>query len=149
MTSSRSDGFTLVEILVAVLLLAFVVLSVMALLTAVVHQNELAKERSVATALASERVGRLMSQPFKGSTEAQSYKLPEETATTGPPLTFTTDYGAIPGHPEFRRVVTLDYDVPATGMLRIEARVFWKNVRQGEKSHEMVTYLHPGLEQGR
>jgi prepilin-type N-terminal cleavage/methylation domain-containing protein len=154
--SSRRDrernapgGFTLVEVLVAVALLAFLVLGVMALLTTVVHQNKLAQERSVATALASERISRLMSQPFRAASAYLGYKLPEEVALAGPPSTLTADYGTIPGFPEFRRVVTLSYDVPATGMLRVEAKVYWKDRQQGEKNHEMVTYLHPGLEQGR
>jgi prepilin-type N-terminal cleavage/methylation domain-containing protein len=144
---AAARGFTLVEILVAVLLLGFVVLSVMALLTAIMHQNQLAQERSTATALASERVARLMSEPFHGVTEVGLYKLPDETLAAGPPATLTSDYGELAGHPEFRRVVTLTYDVPAPGMLRVESKVTWKNLKQGEKTHAMVTYLHPGLEQ--
>lgn len=141
-------GFTLVETLVSVALLAFVALGVMALLTAMVRQNKLAKERSMATALASERINLLTAIPFQTSSSYLKYRLPEETAAPGPPPTLTTDYGNVPGYPQFRRVVTLTYDVPATGMLRVEAELTWKNLQQGLKTHDMVTYLHPGLEQG-
>ncbi len=144
----KQGGFTLVEVLVAVALLAFLVLGVMALLTTVVHQNKLAQERTVATALVSERISRLMSQPFQTASRYLNYKLIEETALAGPPPTLTTDYGSIPGFPDYKRVVKLTYDVPVTGMLRVETRVYWRNRQQGEKSHEIVTYLHPGLEQG-
>lgn len=146
---AAATGFTLVEVLVAVALLAFLVLGVMALLTTVAHQNKLAKQRSVATALASERISRLMSQPFRSSANYAAYRLPEETALPGPPSTLTSEYGTIPGFPSFKRVVMLSYDVPAPGMLRVEAKVYWKDRQQGEKTHEMVTYLHPGLEQGK
>lgn len=144
-----ATGFTLVEVLVAVALLAFLVLGVMALLTTVVHQNKLAQQRSVATALASERISKLMAQPFRTAAAYAAYRLPDETASAGPPSTLTSDYGSIPGFPTFKRVVMLSYDVPVPGMLRVEAKVYWKDRQQGEKTHEMVTYLHPGLEQGK
>jgi prepilin-type N-terminal cleavage/methylation domain-containing protein len=96
----RSGGFTLVELLVAVALLAFLVLGVMALIATVAHQNKLAQQRSVATALASERISKLMSQPFRVSTLYQAYKLPEETPVPGPPVTLTASYGTIPGFPD-------------------------------------------------
>ena len=146
--AGSATGFTLVETLVSVALLAFVALGVMALLTAVIRQNKLAKERSTATALASERINLLTSLPFQTPANYLNYRLPEETAAAGPPRTLTTDYGRIPGYPQFRRVVTLTYDVPATGMLRVKAELSWNNLQQGNKTHEMVTYLHPGLEQG-
>ncbi len=145
---ATQTGLTLVEILVSVGLLAFVALGVIALLTTVVQQNQLAQERSVATSLASERISRLMSQPYQLASQFLNYKLLEEVAATGPPKTLTAEYGQIPGFPAFKRVVTLDYDIPVPGMLRVETKVLWKNRSQGEKTHEMVTYLHPGLEQG-
>jgi len=148
-SGSRGDGgFTLVEVLVSVALLAFVALGVMALLTSVVRQNKLAKERSTATSLASERINELSSQPFQASADYLRYRRSEETAAAGPPSTLTADYGQIPGYPEYRRVVTLTYDTPVTGMLTVRTEVFWRNLQQGTKSHAMVTYLHPGLEQG-
>jgi prepilin-type N-terminal cleavage/methylation domain-containing protein len=144
----RDGGFTLVEVLVSVALLAFVALGVMALLTSVVRQNKLAKERSTATALASERINELTSQPFQAAADYLRYRRSEETAAAGPPRTLTADYGQIPGYPEYRRVVTLTYDTPVTGMLTVRTEVFWSNRAQGAKSHAMVTYLHPGLEEG-
>jgi len=76
------------------------------------------------------------------------YRLPEETAAAGPPQTFTTAYGAVPAHPEFSRVVTLTYNSPVTGMLRVQTTVSWVDRQQGTKTHVMVTYLHPKLEEG-
>jgi hypothetical protein len=102
----------------------------------------------MATSLASERINLLTAIPFQTSANYVKYRLPEETAAPGPPPTLITDFGRIPGYPQFRRVVTLTYDVPATGMLRVAAELSWNNLQQGLKTHEMVTYLHPGLEQG-
>ena len=61
----------------------------------------------------------------------------------------TADYGNITGYPDYRRVVTLTYNTPVAGMLKVESTVSWQNVHQGEKSHVMISYLHPDLERSR
>jgi len=140
-------GLTLVEMLVTVSILAGVILGSASLLTQVFSQNKLARQRSLATYLAAERIDQMLSLEFNGPADYTHYQRPEETAAAGPPMTFTTDYGNIPDYPGFRRVVTLTYDVPTAGMLEISSEVFWQDLRQGEKSHELITYIHPQLEQ--
>lgn len=144
----RERGLTLVELLVGVLLLSFLSLGSASLLGVILQQNNLSEHRSLATGLATERVEHLLALPFRGSSQFTEYRLPSETATTGPPATLAANYGSIPGYPEFRRVVTLNYDVPSTGMLQVITDVYWRDVRQGEKRHRLITYVHPGLEQG-
>ena len=139
---------TLVEVLVSVALLALVAVGLMSLLVTSIRQNKLAEMRSIATGLASERTQQILSHAYMVSTNYTEYKLPEETAVAGPPQTFTTGYGAIPSHPEFSRVVTLTYNSPVTGMLRVQTAVSWVDRRQGTKTHTMVTYLHPRMEEG-
>jgi type II secretory pathway pseudopilin PulG len=140
-------GLTLVETLVTVLLLAFVVLGGAATLGQVLHQNKLARHRSLATYLAAERIDQLTSQRYHDSAEVAEYQLAGETLAAGPPATLTADYGSLPDFPEFRRVLTLSYDVPVAGMLQVSAEVFWRDLQQGEKSHELISYIHPSLEQ--
>ena len=141
-------GFTLVEMLVSILLLAFVALGSVSLLTVSLHQNKLAGKRSVATSLAAERIEELTSQRYQPSETFQNYEVPGEVSATGPPATLTADYGAIPGNPEFRRVLTLNYNVPVAGMLQVVSEVSWEDLMQGEKRHTLITYVHPGLEEG-
>jgi prepilin-type N-terminal cleavage/methylation domain-containing protein len=140
-------GVTLVEMMVTVVLLGAVILGSAALLTQVLHQNKLARQRSLATYLAAERIDQITSLEFNTAADYLHYQLPGETASAGPPITLTSDYGTIPDYPEYRRVVTLNYDVPTAGMLQITSEVFWINSQQGEKSHELNTYVHPRLEQ--
>ncbi len=139
-------GLTLVETLVSVLLLAFVALGSASLLTTTLHQNKLAQKRSLATHLAAERIEHLNSKGYESSTTYAAYRLLNEVADDGPPITLTAGYGSIVGHPEFRRVVTLNYGVPVPGMLQVISEVYWSDLKQGEKRHVMVTYVHPGLE---
>jgi len=140
-------GLTLVEMMVTVVLLATVVLGSASMLTQVFNQNKRARHRSLATYLASERIDQITSLAYNAAADYLRYQLPGEAPLAGPPSTFTADYGSIPDYPEFRRVVTLNYGVPEAGMLQITSEVFWQDMHQGEKSHEMITYIHPGLEQ--
>jgi prepilin-type N-terminal cleavage/methylation domain-containing protein len=140
-------GLTLVEMMVTVVLLAAVVLGSASLLTQVLHQNKRARHRSLATYLAAERIDQITSLEYNTAADYLHYQITGETAAAGPPVTFTSAYGAIPDYPEYRRVVTLNYDVPATGMMQVTTEVFWQDMHQGEKSHEMITYVHPRLEQ--
>ena len=141
------QGVTLVEMMVTVVLLGAVILGSASLLTQVLHQNKLARQRSLATYLAAERIDQITSLEFNTAADYLHYQLPGETAVAGPPMTLTSAYGTIPDYPEYRRVVTLNYDVPTAGMLQITSEVFWENMQQGEKSHELNTYVHPRLEQ--
>ena len=142
------SGMTLVEVMAAIALLGLVAVGIMTLLIASVRQNKLAEMRSIATGLASERTQQLTAHPFMIAASYAEYKLNEETAVNGTPKTFTTNYGAVPGHPEFSRVVTLTYDSPVTGMMRVQTTVSWVDVQQGTKSHVIVTYMHPKLQEG-
>ena len=141
-------GLTLVEMLVSVLLLAFLALGSISILTVSFSQNKLARNRSLATNIAAERLEHVTSIPFAAAAAYQNYRLPEETAAAGPPQTLTADYGSIPGYPEFSREVTLNYGVPVAGMLQVVTTVSWQDMHQGEKAHTLITYIHPGLEEG-
>ncbi len=140
------QGLSMVELLVSLLLLAVVTLSILSMVTVSVHLNQLAKERTIATSLASERIQQIAARPYQAAADYLTYKLSEETASAGPPRTFTADYGSIPQYPGFKRVVELYYDVPYAGTLAVETRVSWTHVSKGEKTHEMITYFHPRLE---
>ena len=139
-------GLTLVEVLVALLILAFVALGVTSLLGISMKQNKLALERSVATGLASSRLDQLGAAQFHDAVSFGAWRLPEETPETGPPLRLVALYGEIPGFPDYRRTLTLEYDVPVPGMLRAQVDVGWWNHGQAqEKVHTMITYMHPAL----
>lgn len=143
----RESGMTLIEVIAALALLGLVAVGIMTMLVFSIRQNKLAEMRSIATGLASERMQQLTSHPYQDATNYTEYKLPEEAVAAGPPQTLTTTYGSLPSHPEFSRVVTLTYNSPVTGMLRIQTTVSWVDRQQGTKSHVMVTYVHPRLEE--
>ena len=140
------SGLSLVEVLGSLTIAAIVSLAITTMLTTALHVNGLAKERSVATSLAAERMQRLTAWPMQTAPDYALYGLPEETADAGPPQTFTTDYGSIAGYEGYRRVVELNYDTPTAGMLTVKTTVSWRHVGQHERSHELIEFLHPALE---
>jgi len=144
--AAAERGVTFVETLLSLLLLSLVVLGSLNMVTIASRQNKLAKSRSLATNIAAERLDRLTSQKYCDAASYTVYKLAEETASAGPPKKLTTAYGQIPGYPEFRRVVTLNYDTPIAGILRAKVEVFWKDLQQGEKRHQVLTFVEPDLE---
>jgi prepilin-type N-terminal cleavage/methylation domain-containing protein len=137
---------TLIEVLAALAILAVGTNGVMTMMTISLHLDAIAKERSIATALVSDRIQRLSSMPLQVAADYANYGLPEETAAEGPPQTFTTDYGDLAGYPKFKRVVELTYDVPTSGMLSVKTTVSWQHINRKETSHEMIVFLHPFLE---
>ena len=145
---NSESGVTLVEVLVALLILAFVALGVTSLLGIAIKQNKLALERSLATGLASGRLSQLSAMPFRPASDIADYGLPGELVEEGPPVTLVAGFGQIPGYPEYRRTVTFDYDTPVSGMLRVKVEVAWWSLAQAtEKVHSMIIYMHPALEQ--
>ena len=57
----------------------------------------------------------------------------------------TADYGEIPDYPDYKRVVEFGYDEPTPGMLKIKVSVSWNHIGQGERSHDMITFIQQGL----
>ena len=143
---AKDSGLTIAELVVSMGILAFIALSVATMVSTSVHLDKLAQERSIATSLASGRIMRITSMPFQIIGDVGRYGLLEETLAVGPPPTFTTAYGLIPGYPEYSRLVTLLYDTPVAGMMTVEVSVSWRHVTGEERSHTMIEILDPGLE---
>ena len=139
-------GLTLIEVLLSLLLLSFVVLGSISLLTVASRQTKLAKNRSIATSLAAERLDHLTSLTYHAADDYGDYGIPGETGAAGPPATLTANYGDITGFPEFRRRVTLTYDSPTAGLMAAKVEVFWQDQQQGEKQHTLLTFVHRELE---
>ena len=148
MTRYSEQGLTFLEVLVALVILAFVLLGSANLMILTMHENDIAGKRSLATSLAAERIEMLTSGSYHIEPSFGSYIIPGEVSVTGPPHRLVAGYGDIPNHPGFRRALTLSYGVPNAGILKATAEVFWVDLVQGEKRHKITTLIHPGHEHG-
>ncbi|MEM7245314.1 MAG: hypothetical protein AAF533_08215 [Acidobacteriota bacterium] len=162
-------GFTMIEVLVGLALLAGITLGIMAFVDASIRLNKLALQRSIATGLCVERIEALQAERFHPELDGDGdttpdvtagYQLPGETTsissrdvTEAPALgtVWTHQYvaaaGTIPGYEEYSRTTRLTYGYPLAAIMRAEVTVTWTNLNQGEKSHQLVTFLHPSIEQ--
>ncbi len=113
--SKKNKGFTLVEVLVAAVLLSFVVVGVLLMSTTSIKSNHYANRHTRAIVLAEEKMESMLKIPFD---QLSTYTTEEE------------DYGKITNHVEFRRRTTVS--VIDTDQYRITVTVNWKS--QGKNS---------------
>ena len=76
----NEHGLSFVEVLVSLAVLSFIALSVMTMVTTAVHLNKLSEERSIATALAAERIQQMKALDYQSAANYTNYSVPGETA---------------------------------------------------------------------
>jgi Tfp pilus assembly protein PilV len=112
-TKERVQGFTLVETLVAVTLLAFVVIGVTTMTTMHIKSNFYTQHHTKAVQLAESAIETLMRTNFNQLT----------------PGTTTEDYGQISMYPNYKRTVTVTY-IDADNV-QLTAAVNWSSRESG------------------
>ncbi len=101
-------GFSMIELLVAMLILSTALLGIVRLTVGVMEGNRASRHHGVATLLAQDRI-----EGLKG-------------LAGGSPLTATEDYGTIPGFPSYRRVTDVRQDAPEAGLSTVTVTVYWR-----------------------
>ncbi|MCY4485633.1 MAG: prepilin-type N-terminal cleavage/methylation domain-containing protein [Deltaproteobacteria bacterium] len=124
MTRPRSSlagqrGFSMIELLVAMLILSTALLGLGRVAIGVVQGNLRSRDHSVATFLAQDRI-----ESLRGG--------------GGAVAPATEDYGAIPDFPGFRRVTEVLRDTPERGLSTVTVTVSWD---QGERSAVLRTLV--------
>jgi prepilin-type N-terminal cleavage/methylation domain-containing protein len=122
----RTEGFTLVELLVAMTAFAMFSLGMAVLSVGVLAANGKAKSMDVAVFLAHDRLEAIRNTSYGSITSANFPAEAYGTITVGtPPVSY----------PNFQRSVTIQDNTPASGMKRVMATVSWAG---GSVSEEMV-----------
>lgn len=107
----NKKGFTLLEVLVAITLLATGLLGMAGLTVALMQGNTFSNRLTVASTLAQDRLEDLTKLGYGNTAVADT--------------TVTEDYNSIPNFPFYKRVTTTDVDNPAAGMKTLTVVVFW------------------------
>ncbi len=107
----NKKGFTLLEILVALTLLATALLGMAGLTAALMQGNTFSNRLTVAATLAQDRLEDLTKLGY-GNTPVEYSEVTEE-------------YNSIPNFPFYRRVTTIEVDEPDKDMKTVTVAVFW------------------------
>ena len=121
-TLQNEKGFTLIELIFALLIMAIGILGISSVAATVAKGNGKAKQTSTAVFLAQEKLEEVA---LAGYTDANG-----EAGTE--------NYGSITDFPKYRRVTTVQNDTPVTGTKTITVTVNW---RSGEGTFEANTIL--------
>jgi type IV pilus assembly protein PilV len=105
----KNSGFTLLEVLVAMVILAVGLLGMASLSVGIIKGNELSKKVSSATTCAREKM-------------EDVERLGYNNATAG---TVTEAYNSITQYPDFKRETITADDTPATDMKTVTITVYW------------------------
>lgn len=108
----NNRGFTLVELMVAIVIITLGMFAVMSLVVVVIRGNSNSDNMTTATILAQDQMEEAKRLGYAG--------LPG-------PIPAVEGYGSITAHPLHRRVSTIAVDNPLAGMTSVQVEVFWES----------------------
>ncbi len=111
-TVGGEDGWSLIELMVALAIISVGLLGTAALLTGIIQGNQVSKNVTIATILAKDRIENLNLKPYS--------ELPSVDTTE------TEDYGDMPDYLNFKRVTKTYVNDPDTNMKRVVVEVSWR-----------------------
>ncbi|MBW2568665.1 MAG: type IV pilus modification protein PilV [Deltaproteobacteria bacterium] len=105
--SDNNTGFTLIEVLAAMVILSVGLLGMAALITGIVNSNKLSNRISVATVLAQDKMEEIRGVGYDNASDG------------------TEDYNTMSDYSLYKRVADVASDSPASGMKKITVTVYW------------------------
>lgn len=111
MAGQNEKGFTLLEILIAILILSIGLLGMASLTVGIINGNRFSKDMATATTLAQEKMEEVRRLGYLG--------MPATNTTT------TEGYNSITGYPDYKRETRTDVNTPAAGMMTITVTTYW------------------------
>ena len=113
---NNNNGFTLLEILIAIVLLCIGLLAMASLTVGIMGGNLFSNQLTTATTLAQDKMEDIRRLGYDGMPNSDTLDPPD-----------TEDYGDIEDYPEYKRetATDVDYSVAGAGLKKITVTVFW------------------------
>ena len=105
----NNSGFTLMEVLVAMVILTVGLLGMAALIAGIINSNKLSNRISTATVLAQDKIEEIRGVGYDDAEDEDG----------------TEDYNIIPDYTLYKRITDVVAGDPAAGMKKIAVTVYW------------------------
>lgn len=136
----QENGFSLLEVLIALVILAIGLLALVQMQVAAMHGNVSGNEMTGATSLASNTIERLMGLPYnEAKLISYTTTIPVAPDTTGGITDDIEYYEGGANNENYTRVYWVQNDTPRTGMKQITVRVRWADANNKIRSVTMAT----------
>jgi len=122
----NNNGFTLIEVLVAMVILSIGLLGTAALITGIIRGNKVSNRISTATTCAQDKMEEIKMLGYSG--------MPTSDTTT------TESYNSITNYFLYKRVTCTNVDNPTADMKTVTVTVYWDS---DNSSIELKTILVP------
>jgi prepilin-type N-terminal cleavage/methylation domain-containing protein len=106
---SNTAGFTLIEILIAAMIISIASLGVASLTVGIIRGNSFSKQVTMATTLAQDQLENVKRLGYTNSSSAVG----------------TEDYGSIQDYTAFKRVTSVTNNTPSTNISTVNVTVYW------------------------
>ncbi|NVM21446.1 MAG: prepilin-type N-terminal cleavage/methylation domain-containing protein [Desulfobacterales bacterium] len=117
-------GFTLLEILIAMIILSIGFLGVAALTGGIMRGNSYSSAQTSGAILAQDKMEDIRRQGYSG--------------TSATDATITEVYNSISGYPSYKRETLIDVDNPIAGMKRVTVTVYWDSDAHSIVLHTII-----------
>jgi type IV pilus assembly protein PilV len=125
MHRQKDSGFTLLEVLIAIVILSVGLLGMASLTVGIINGNKFSKELTTATTLAQEKMEDIRRA---GRTDYSSVVSETKAALPSP-------------DDEYKREITVTNDSPASGMKTMVVKVYWGGASKEDHHVELKTIL--------
>lgn len=139
-TIKQQNGFSLLEVLIAMVILAIGLLAVAQMQIAAIRSNVFGSGMNAASSLASNTIEWLIGLPY-GDAALTTYNTPPTgslSATGGIQDNLSGVEGGV-NNEDYNRVYWVQNDTPRTGMKKITVRVVWTDANNKTRGVTMVT----------
>lgn len=137
----RNSGFTMIEVLMAIVILSIALVTLAGLLTTTIRSSTVSRDATIATNLASQKLEDLR------TTAAADFDngVIDDTVAGSDPVAganpdYTEDYGTFPTYPNFRRETYITDGASPVNIKDVGVRVLWRD-SLGTHTSLLRTYL--------